>query len=100
MEENLTNGTSVPISGIDATDNNGAGWDWRNSNQIPNGIMDNTSNWESNTLPIMPKLKTTDGRLMANQPDVSIPYPLEFATPTNGSVHENIIRRMQAKTHG
>lgn len=88
MEENLTNGTSVPISGIDATDNNGAGWDWRNSNQIPNGIMDNTSNWESNTLPIMPKLKTTDGRLMANQPDVSIPYPLEFATPTNGSVHE------------
>lgn len=88
IEENLTNGTSVPISGIDATDNNGAGWDWRNSDQMPNGIMDNTSNWESNTLPIMPKLKTTDGRLMANQPDVSIPYPLEFTTTTNGSVHE------------
>lgn len=86
--ENLTAGTSDLISGADATDKNGADWDWRNNDQIPAGIFDNTSNWESGTLPIMPKLKTTDGRLMANQPDVSIPYPLEFTTAANGSVQE------------
>ena len=86
--ENLSDGTSDPISDVDATDKNGADWDWRNSDQIPAGIFDNTAIWKSGTLPIMPKLYTTDGRLMANQPDVSIPYPLEFTTTTNGSVQE------------
>ena len=86
--ENLSDGTSDPISDVDATDKNGADWDWRNSDQIPAGIFDNTAIWKSGTLPIMPKLYTTDGRLMANQPDVSIPYPLEFTTTTNGSAHE------------
>lgn len=86
--KNLSDGTSDAIYGDNATDKNGAGWDWRNSDQIPAGIFDNANNWGSSTLPIMPKLKTTDGRLMANQPDVSIPYPLEFATSDKGSVRE------------
>lgn len=86
--EDITNSTSTRITGSDATDKNGAGWNWRNSDPIPSGILDNTSDWENGTLPIMPKLKTTDGNLMDNQPDVSIPYPLEFTTTTNGSVHE------------
>lgn len=84
--DNLTNGTSNPITGTDATDKNGAGWDWRSNAAIPASTLDNTSNWEAGTLPVMPKLKTTAGTLMANQPDVSIPYPLEFAATTHGAV--------------
>lgn len=86
--ENLSDGTSNVFSSGNATDKNGADWDWRNSDQIPAGIFDNTDIWKSGTLPIMPKLYTTDGRLMANQPDVSIPYPLEFVTSDKGSVRE------------
>ena len=86
--ENLSDGTSDAISGDNATDKNGADWDWRNSDQIPAGTLDNTDIWKGGTLPIMPKLYTTDGRLMANQPDVSIPYPLEFVTSDKGSVRE------------
>lgn len=84
--DDLTNGTSNPITGTNATDNNGAGWDWRNNAPIPTNTLDDASNWEAGTLPVMPKLKTTTGTLMANQPDVSIPYPLEFAATTHGTV--------------
>lgn len=84
--DDLTNNTSNPITGSNAADKNGAGWDWRNNDPIPASILDNTSNWETGALPVMPKLKTTTGVLMANQPDVSIPYPLEFAATTHGAV--------------
>lgn len=84
--DDLTNSTSNPITGSNAADKNGAGWDWRNNDPIPASILDNTSNWETGALPVMPKLKTTTGVLMANQPDVSIPYPLEFAATTHGAV--------------
>lgn len=84
--DDLTNSTSNPITGSNAADKNGAGWDWRNNDPIPASILDNTSNWETGVLPVMPKLKTTTGVLMANQPDVSIPYPLEFAATTHGAV--------------
>lgn len=86
--EDLTNGTTAPLTGSnDATDKNGADWNW-SSGSLPTGIFDNTDNWEAGTLPIMPKLKTTTGHLMANQPDVSIPYPLELAATTHGSISE------------
>lgn len=84
--DDLTNNTSNPITGSNAADKNGAGWDWRSNAAIPTGTLDNTGNWETGALPIMPKLKTTTGVLMANQPDVSIPYPLEFAATTHGAV--------------
>lgn len=84
--DDLTNSTSNPITGSNAADKNGAGWDWRNNDPIPASILDNTSNWETGVLPVMPKLKTTTGVLMADQPDVSIPYPLEFAATTHGAV--------------
>ena len=86
IRDDLTNGTSNPITGTDATDKDGVGWDWRNKAVIPAGTLDNTSNWDAGILPVMPKLKTTTGALMANQPDVSIPYPLEFAATTHGAV--------------
>ena len=93
--DDLTSTTSTPITGTDAADKNGAGWDWRNNDPIPASILDNSANWENGTLPLMPKLKTTTGSLMANQPDVSIPYPLEFAAMTNGAV-----RAKYYKTYG
>ena len=95
VRDDLTSTTSNPITGTDATDKNGAGWDWRNDDPIPASILDNSANWENGTLPLMPKLKTTTGSLMANQPDVSIPYPLEFAAMTNGAV-----RGKYYKTYG
>lgn len=84
--DDLTNSTSNPITGSNAADKNGADWDWRSNAAIPTSTLDNTSNWETGVLPVMPKLKTTTGVLMANQPDVSIPYPLEFAVTTHGAV--------------
>lgn len=95
VRDDLTSTTSNPITGTDATDKNGAGWDWRSNAAIPTSTLDNTSNWETGALPVMPKLKTTTGVLMANQPDVSIPYPLEFAAMTNGAV-----RAKYYKTYG
>lgn len=84
--DDLTSTTSTPITGTNAADKNGVGWDWRSNAAIPTSTLDNTSNWETGVLPVMPKLKTTTGVLMANQPDVSIPYPLEFAATTHGAV--------------
>lgn len=83
--ENLTDNTSDPFTG-DAYGKEGTDWDWVNNAPIPANTLNDASNWEAGTLPVMPKLKTTTGTLMANQPDVSIPYPLEFAPTAHGTV--------------
>ena len=83
----LTNGsgTTTPShSSVTATSKDGADWD---GTTLPVNTLDN-SQWEECPLPIMPKLKDTNGNLMPNQSNLRIfpTHTLTLNSSSNGTI--------------
>lgn len=77
--------TTIPDhSSTDAKSKDGANWDGTSS--LPANIFDEAK-WDVGTLPIMPKLKDTNGKLMSNQPNIRVnPHQFTFNITGNGTV--------------
>ncbi|MFV0583432.1 MAG: InlB B-repeat-containing protein [Parabacteroides gordonii] len=75
--------TTPDHSSADATSKDGADWD---GTSLPTNIFNN-GQWDLGTLPIMPKLKDTNGKLMSNQPNIRVnPHQFTFNITGNGTV--------------